>query len=474
MYSLLNNDIKKTNEKRCCMEITHQKTSILPKFEGCMSFGVELGNYNNEIICQLNKDRFCHTAIVGKSGSGKSNLIHQMEIQDIKSEAGLAIIASHPEDALYPLSFIPKERVDDVVIIDATDNIYLPCINPLDVDLNDKKEVNRAIEKTIDLMTSNIPESYAGPRFKNMARNGLRLIMEPGNNGVPYIGALKYIFTDPEITKKYLKNCRNREVFNYWTKEFPASQTSDDAGSITSWFLSKVDYFTNNNTLAALFAGKHKTINFKDIVKKGKILVVLAPETIIGHDASLYIKTVVLNELKEAIITRSDNTYNYGIIRNSANSTYSNCLLDPFYLYIDEFGEVASEEFCDFFSQVRKFNVGLIVGFQNFDQLETIELKTINNKSTSKLLHSVLGNTGTIIAFNTSKRDSDIFISNFGIDGYAVPTIKKYQALGMIRIDGETKGPYTLTIPLQPKIKNNLLPSEIYKRLIHKKIINKI
>lgn len=452
----------------------------LPIFEGCASFGVslgtrdKLGDTGKQEVIQLNSDRFCHTAIVGKSGSGKSNLIHQMELQDIKSGAGVAIIATHQEDALYPLSFIPPERIDDVVIIDATDDTYLPCINPLAVDLDNKQEVNRAIEKTVDLFTSHIPSSYAGPRFKNMARNGLRLIMNKGNKPIPYIGQLKDAFTEPDIVKKHLKYCDDKNVFNYWVKEFAPAQRSNDEPAVTSWFLSKVDYFVSNRTLAALFGAHKKTIDFKDIVRNNKILIVLAPENYIGHDAAMFIKTMVISELKEAIITRVDNENGNGVIRNSHKSNFNNRQIDPFYIYIDEFGEVANDEFCKIFSQIRKFNAGIIVGFQNFDQLIAVEDNTDNNRSTTRLLQSVLGNTGTIIAFNTSHKDTNTFANNFGIKDYEMPTINKYEARAVIQNNGEKIGPFVLQIPLKPKVINSPLPSEIYKSLIDKGGIVKI
>ena len=124
------------------------------RFDACLrgenlSFGITLGSSDGRTVFQFNDDRFRHTAIIGRTGSGKSNHILQMEREDIRNGAGVAIIAAHEEDALYPLMCVPEERIDDVVILDPTSTRVLPCMNPLDVDRNDKAAVAKAISDMI-------------------------------------------------------------------------------------------------------------------------------------------------------------------------------------------------------------------------------------------------------------------------------------------------------------------------------------
>jgi DNA helicase HerA-like ATPase len=121
---------------------------------GNLSLGITVGMRadGQGSVFQFNEDRFRHMLVIGRTGSGKSNHILQMEREDILSGAGVAIIAAHEEDAIYPLTFVPEERMDDVVLIDASNKRYLPRMNPLDVDRNDKVAVDKAIDDVVELL----------------------------------------------------------------------------------------------------------------------------------------------------------------------------------------------------------------------------------------------------------------------------------------------------------------------------------
>lgn len=158
-----------------------------PRYEN-LSFGTSLGTLDSKgrQTFQLNDDRFRHTAIVGRTGSGKSNLVHQMEREDIQNGAGTFVLAAHEEDALYPLACVPEERLGDVVLLDFSNPAFLPRMNPLDVDTGDPRAVDKAIEDAMELLAMDDHYDWAGPRFEKMARDGLRLLLaSPGLRTAP-------------------------------------------------------------------------------------------------------------------------------------------------------------------------------------------------------------------------------------------------------------------------------------------------
>ena len=170
----------------------------LHEMYGSASIGVSMG-YNRETgkeVFQFNEDRFRHTLILGRTGSGKSNHIQLMERQDIRNGAGVAIIASHEEDAIYPLTWVPEWRMNDTVIIDASNKRYLHCLNPLDVNIYDENAVSKAIGNVIELLSTDCHYEWTGPRFKHMVRIGLELILDPGYPYARSIGELEKLFRD--------------------------------------------------------------------------------------------------------------------------------------------------------------------------------------------------------------------------------------------------------------------------------------
>jgi len=60
-------------------------------------------------------DRTRHVYVIGKTGMGKSTLLENMAVQDIKNGNGLAFIDPHGQTAETLLDYIPEERKDDVV-----------------------------------------------------------------------------------------------------------------------------------------------------------------------------------------------------------------------------------------------------------------------------------------------------------------------------------------------------------------------
>jgi hypothetical protein len=86
--------------------------------------GIVLGKnqYLNDMEMKLPyslRDR--HSYLIGRSGSGKTNLIRTMLLQDIYYGQGVGVLA--PEQELITeeiLPYIPEERIDDVIYIPTT------------------------------------------------------------------------------------------------------------------------------------------------------------------------------------------------------------------------------------------------------------------------------------------------------------------------------------------------------------------
>ena len=191
-----------------------------------LSLGITLGSVEGIPLFQFNEDRFRHTAVVGRTGSGKSNHVLQMEREDIRSGAGVAIIAVHEEDALYPLMCVPDERIDDVVIIDPTNSRMLPNMNPLDVDPSDRPAVSKAVSDCLKLLKSQCHYEWTGPRFDQMARLGLETMLDPGfptqqYNGLPcepHVGLIERMFTDADYVKSFMGRLKDKHLFDQLIK----------------------------------------------------------------------------------------------------------------------------------------------------------------------------------------------------------------------------------------------------------------
>ena len=446
-----------------------------------LSFGITLGSDGDRTVFQFNEDRFRHTAIIGRTGSGKSNHILQMEREDIRNGAGVAIIAAHEEDALYPLMCVPEERLDDVVILDPTNTRMLPCLNPLDVDRRDKAAVSKAVSDCIQLLKSQCYHEWAGPRFDQMARLGLETMFDPGFleaareeceksmrdaraadpyelrerdvrvadprkllEHAPHIGLIERMFTDADYVRSFLGKLESRHLYDQWELE-ARSRRSIEAEEKLQWFLSKLDPFCSDRVLVNIFGPGKKTIDIKRIVDEGKILVAIIPEHRIGHDAATLLRTWLLMQLKDAILGRAaagEGNY-FGICAKAERQA---CSLDPFFVYVDEFGEQASLEFTSFLAETRKYRVGFTLAFQNLAQMRTFDAHA--GCESSKLLDAILGNVGTLICYPVGSPDAPLMARQLNVEEHAISEIRRYRPLARILLDNEQR---LLTLDVAPK-----------------------
>jgi DNA helicase HerA-like ATPase len=93
------------------------------------SFGIKL------------KDRRRHMYVIGKTGAGKSTLIANMAISDMRNNRGFCIVDPHGDLCETILDYVPSYRVNDVIYFDPSDPGYAFSLNPIEVNEDHQKEL---------------------------------------------------------------------------------------------------------------------------------------------------------------------------------------------------------------------------------------------------------------------------------------------------------------------------------------------
>ena len=432
-------------------------------FENDISLGITLGKVAGKgggVVFQFNDDRFRHTAIIGRTGSGKSNLVQQMEREDLRSGAGCFILAAHEEDALYPLSCVPSHRLADVVFIDASNPEYLPRMNPLDVDVNDRIAVSKAVSDVLELLTAECKADWAGPRYEQMLRNGLGLILQPDYPFPREIAELNRLFTDPAHVKEALKTCTDKNLYDQWTRVEPDARHSSEYGEVVQWFLSKTARFVDDRVLKHVFGAGPSTVDIQDIVDNGKILIAYVPNSRIGSAAADTISRWLVMQLRDAIMNRRSDLQvwsglNYSLYENRYNP-WDN--LGPFIVYVDEFAHFADLNFATLLAESRKRHVGFVLSFQALSQTRKYDVQT---GSSSAVEEAILGNVGSIICYPVGAYDAGILSRQFDIDADELAHIRRYQPLARLCIDNQTRYPFALEVARRHEPDNPSAPRRV-------------
>lgn len=330
-------------------------------------------------------DRRRHAYIIGATGMGKSVLLSNIACQDMEAGRGFAFIDPHGDVVEDILSKVPENRIDDVIYFDPG-NIEHPIgMNMFEWETEDQKDF--IVQEGINMLQSLYDpgnQGFFGPRGQHMFRNAALLLMSDPN-GATFID-IPRCFIDPEFVKSKLQYVTDKSVYDYWTKEFPESQKSNDAGEVITWFASKWGPFLSNTMMKDILGQTKSGFNIRDIMDNNKILLVNLSKGKMGEINSKLLGMIFVMKFQTAAMSRVD-------IPEEQRK--------DFCLFVDEFQNFATESFESILSEARKFRLNLIVANQFMTQL------------TDKIREGVLGNVGTLICGRIGITDAEIIEKAF-------------------------------------------------------------
>ncbi len=365
-------------------------------------------------------DRRRHTYVIGSTGMGKSVLLTNIAYQDMCEGRGFAFIDPHGDAAELLLSKVPKERIDDVIYFDPADIEHPIGMNMFEFNTPDQKDF--IVQEGINMLQSLFDPSnqgFFGPRGQHMFRNAALLLMSDPH-GATFID-IPQCFTDPEFVKSKLKYVTDKAVYDYWTKEFPASQKSNDAGEVITWFASKWGPFLSNTTMRNILGQTKSGFNIREIMDNKKIFLVNLSKGRLGDINSNLLGMILVMKFQQAAMSRAD-------IPEKERQ--------DFCLFVDEFQNFATDSFESILSEARKYRLNLFLANQFMTQL------------TDKIREAILGNVGTIMSGRLGVTDAELMEKAFMPVFTAEDLTKQgnYQAITKVMMFDLPTAPFTINL----------------------------
>ena len=325
-------------------------------------------------------DRSRHVYIIGQTGAGKSGLLELFALSDIYHKQGYAIIDPHGDFAVDNMHFIPADRIDDVVYFNPADTAFPLGFNPMEVyDPNQKNNISSEI---IGVLKRMFGDSW-GPRLEYILRYTILALLDHPNTTMLDITRM---LTDKKFRKEVLETCTDSVVLNFWNIEFASWNDKFQAEAVAP-VLNKVGAFTANPIIRNIIGQPKSTFNIREIMDDGKILIVNLSKGLIGEDNAGILGAFLVTKIQLAAMSRSD------IPRIEDRR--------PFYLYVDEFQNFATDSFATILSEARKYGLNLTVANQYVSQMQD----TVRD--------AVFGNVGTMISFRVSADDAPLLGKQF-------------------------------------------------------------
>lgn len=323
-------------------------------------------------------DRSRHLYIIGQTGVGKSGLLELLTISDIYSPYGFAVIDPHGDYAQNVLKRIPAERANDVVYFNPADTDFPIAFNPMEV--TDQRLRTHTCSELIGVL-KRMFDSW-GPRLEYILRYSILALLDYPDATMLDITR---ILTDKRFRNDVLSKTQDPVVKNFWTVEF-ASWNDKFAAEAVAPVLNKVGAFTANPLVRNIIGQPKNGFNIRQIMDERKILIVNLSRGLVGEDNAALLGALLVTKIQLAAMGRADIT--------SEERT-------PFYLYVDEFQNFATDSFATILSEARKYGLSLTVANQYTAQMMP------------QVRDAIFGNVGSILAFRMSADDAGAMMRYF-------------------------------------------------------------
>ncbi|MFA7209780.1 MAG: type IV secretion system DNA-binding domain-containing protein [Parcubacteria group bacterium] len=373
---------------------------------------------NQERVFGIKRDdRRRHMYVIGKTGMGKSNLLENMAIQDIRNGEGVCVVDPHGEFAEKMLKAVPANRINDVIYFNPSDAEFPIAFNILESVDDDKK--NLVASGMMGVFKKIWPDVWSA-RMEYILNNTILALLDyPGSTML----GVNRMMMDLDYRKRVYPKIKDPVVKSFWINEFDKWEDKFRKEAVAA-IQNKVGQFLSSSVIRHIVGQPKSTIDMRDIMDNQKILIVNLSKGRIGEDSMRLLGGMIITKIQLGAMGRVDMPEERR---------------KDFYLYVDEFQNFATESFANILSEARKYHLNLILAHQYINQLIFDGNGTVRD--------AVFGNVGTIVSFRVGAEDAEhlekefepVFMMN------DIVNLSKYHIYLKLMIDGVAGDAFSAT-----------------------------
>ena len=362
------------------------------------------------------EDRRRHVYVIGKTGMGKSTLLENMIISDIREGKGVAVVDPHGDLADSVLDNIPSNRTNDVIVFDPADREFPVAFNMLE---NIDPAMNSVVASGLVGIFKKLYADSWGPRLEHILRNTILSLLE--SPGMTMLG-IPRMLVDGDFRRKVVRQISDPIVKKFWKDEFEAMQERQRTEAVAP-IQNKVGQFLSSSIIRNIVGQPKSMVDLRFAMDKKKIFVCNLSKGKIGEDNSSLLGSMIITKFQLDAMSRSNVPEKDRI---------------DFYLYVDEFQNFATDSFATILSEARKYRLNLTMANQYIAQMP------------EEVSDAVFGNVGSLLAFQVGFDDAE-YISK-QLSEIALPNdlvqLPKYNLYTKLLIDGMPSQPFSAsTLP---------------------------
>ncbi len=358
-------------------------------------------------------DRRRHMYLIGKTGMGKSTILENMIVEDIRAGHGVAVVDPHGDLAEKIINYIPTDRINDVIYFNPADTEYPIAFNVVE---QVEPHLRHLVASGLIGVFQKLWADSWGPRLEYILRNTILAILDyPGST---LLGVIRML-SDKSFRKRVIEKIQDPVVKAFWVNEF-SGYADKFASEAVSPIQNKVGQFLSSSLIRNIVGQIKSSINLREVMDNGKILILNLSKGRIGEDNSALLGAMMITKIQLAVMSRVD------IPENERRD---------FYLYIDEFQNFTTESFANILSEARKYRLNLIMAHQYIEQLGDV------------VKAAVFGNVGTLVVFRVGAIDAEELVKEFSPTFIEedIVNLPKYNFYIKLMIDGVASDPFSAT-----------------------------
>jgi len=356
-------------------------------------------------------DRRRHMYLIGKTGMGKSTILENMIVDDIRSGKGVMVVDPHGDLAEKIIDYIPSGRVNDVIYFNPADIDYPIAFNIIE---QVEPHLRHLVASGLIGVFKKLWADSWGPRLEYILRNAILAVLDyPGAT----LLAITRMLSDKSFRKKVIEKIQDPVVKSFWVNEF-SGYANNFASEAVSPIQNKVGQFLSSALIRNIVGQVKSSIDLREVMDDGKILIMNLSKGRIGEDNSALLGAMMITKVQLSAMSRVN------ILERDRKD---------FYLYIDEFQNFTTDSFANILSEARKYRLNLIMAHQYIEQLGEI------------VKPAVFGNVGTLVVFRVGATDAEELVKEFTpvFTEEDLVNLAKYEFYIKLMIDGVSSDPFS-------------------------------
>lgn len=369
-------------------------------------------------------DRRRHFYVIGKTGTGKSTLLANMAISDMKNDEGMCVIDPHGDLVETLLNYIPSRRINDVIYFDPSDRKRTVQINLFEGENVAHREL---IASGIVSVFKKLYGYSWGPRLEYILRNALLTLLK---SETARLSDITELLTNEKFRARVVEKLEDPILRSFWLNEFNAMQERMRTEAVAP-ILNKVGQFVSSPIIRDVVNADKSSFSIEEAMNTGKIILVNLSQGRLGEDNATLLGAMMITKIQLAAMAR------VGIPEEERRD---------FYLYVDEFQNFATESFTKILSEARKYRLNLTLANQYIAQIP------------EEVQKAIFGNCGSMASFVMGADDATFFTKEYNNKYTAddLVTLGRHKIINKIAIDNTISDPFPAeTLPLAKSSNSN-------------------